>query len=80
VEQVFLVLASGALLERLVFALAVGLLVVEVDPARQLERLVLAAERQERLVLALAFEVDPNDTWSHLSLIREMSECGPRWS
>jgi len=59
VEELWLVLASGEQLERLVFALAVSESVVEVDPARHLEQLVLAPEQQERLVLPPAVEVDP---------------------
>ena len=59
VEQVFLVIASGEQFGRLVFALAVGYSVVEVDLGRHLERLVLAPERREQLVVWLAVEVDP---------------------
>ena len=58
-DQLFLVVASGEQLKQVLFALAVGSSQVEVDRARHLERLVLAPERQERLVFALAIEVDP---------------------
>jgi len=71
VEHVFLVLPSGEQLEPLVFALAVGLSVVEVDLAQHLERLVLAPELQERLVLPLAVEVDPERHLEQLVLAPE---------
>jgi len=74
VEEVFLVLASGEMLERLVFALAVGKSLVEVDPARHLERLVLVPERQERLVLPLAVEVNPERHLDRLVLVPERQE------
>jgi len=71
VEQVFPVLASGEQLERLVFALAVGQSVVEVDPARHLERLGLAQERQKQLLRAPLVEVDPERHLKRLLLTLE---------
>jgi len=45
--------------------------VVEFDPARHLQGLVLAPERQERLVLPLAVEVDPERHLERLVLAPE---------
>jgi len=71
VEQVFLLRVSAEQLERLVFALGVGESVVEVDPLRHLERLVLAPEEEERLVLALAVKVGPERDLERLVLTPE---------
>ena len=44
---------------------------VEVDPAQYLEWLVLAPERQEPLVLALAVELDPEQHLDQLVMAPE---------